>query len=113
MPTEFLNSKSMLTPGVAGAMVMLMANALGAQFFLPLRWTALLLAFIVGTIVFADKRARLWQRAILYLLNSLLIFSIAVGSNSVSRAVSHEDEHGLRPGTYDQSFFKDWFPQAG
>jgi uncharacterized membrane protein YkvI len=109
MPSQFLNSKSMLTPGIAGAMVMLIANALGQQFELPVRWAALLLAFLVGTIVFADKRTPGWQRAVLYFLNSLLIFSIAVGSNTVGRTVTRNDEHGLRPGTGASSFFQDWF----
>jgi uncharacterized membrane protein YkvI len=111
MPSEFLNSKSMLTPGVAGAMVMLIANSLGQQFDLPLRWTALVLAFVMGTIVFADKTALAWQRAILYLLNSLLIFSIAVGSNTLGKSVTADDEQGLRPGASSGSFFADWFPQ--
>jgi len=29
---EFLNPKSMLTPGICGAIIMVMANALGAAF---------------------------------------------------------------------------------
>src|SRR3954470_16405638 len=113
MPNEFLNSKSMLTPGVAGAMVMLIANSLGQQFDLPLRWTAIVLAFVMGTIVFADKTAPAWQRAILYLLNSLLIFSIAVGSNTIGKAVNAGDEQGLRPGARTDSFFQDWFTPEG
>jgi hypothetical protein len=112
MPSQFLNSKSMLTPGVAGAMVMLIANSLGQQFDMPLRWTAIALAFVMGTIVFADKTAPAWQRAVLYLLNSLLIFSIAVGSNTVGKSVTADDEQGLRPGATD-SFFQEWFPTEG
>jgi len=47
----------MLTPGVAGALAMMITNALGMNFELPRAWTALTLSFIFGLLVLvADKR---------------------------------------------------------
>jgi hypothetical protein len=47
----------MLTPGVAGALAMMITNALGMNFELPRAWTALSLSFIFGLLVLvADKR---------------------------------------------------------
>jgi hypothetical protein len=111
---EFLNSKSMVTPGIAGGTVMLITNALGAQFDLPHRWIALALSFAVGLIAFADRNADWWQRPVFYLLNSLLIFAIAVGSNTVGTAVNPGAKSpGFLPGgahaASREPFFEDWF----
>src|SRR5256885_5804290 len=79
----------MLTPGIAGGVTMLIANALWVAFSLPPRWTALALSFLLGLLVFvATPRAPLWQRAVYYLLNSLIIFSVSIGSNYVGVGVT-------------------------
>jgi uncharacterized membrane protein len=85
---EFLNSKSMLTPGVAGALTLMIATTLGVQFGLPANWTTLGLSFLLGVVVFQDKNTAQLQRVPLYVLNSLIIFSVAVGANTTGRAVS-------------------------
>jgi phosphate/sulfate permease len=84
----FLDSRSMLTPGLAGAVTMLLANTLYQQFALPQKWTAIALSFALGLLVFGDRRTALWQRILLYVLNSLIIFSMAVGANTVGQAVT-------------------------
>src|SRR2546425_10624835 len=38
----------MLTPGIAGGVTMLIANALWVAFSLPPRWTSLVLSFLLG-----------------------------------------------------------------
>jgi hypothetical protein len=80
---DFLNPKSMLTPGVAGGMAMLITNTLCRQFpTLPLRWTALVLSFALGLLVFsASMDIAVWQRLLYYVLNSLIIFSVGAGAN--------------------------------
>ncbi len=77
---DFLNPKSMITPGVAGGIVMLITNSLIGQFDLSGPKVALGLSFLVGTLVFLAKTVPPWQRVIYYVLNSLIIFATATGT---------------------------------
>jgi hypothetical protein len=82
--SEFLNPKSMLTPGICGAVIMVAANALGAAFALegPTRsFVCLGLSFLAGTLVFASGVKKLWPKIAYYVFNSLIIFSAAAGVN--------------------------------
>jgi len=63
-----------MTPGVAGAITMTISNTMWMQFGLQQRWCALALSFAFGALVFAATRIPLWQRAVYYVLNSLIIF---------------------------------------
>lgn len=81
---EFLNPKSMLTPGICGAVIMVIANALGAAFALegPARsFVCLGLSFLAGTLVFAAGVKKFWPKLAFYVFNSLIIFSAAAGVN--------------------------------
>lgn len=80
---DFLNPKSMLTPGVAGGFTMMIANTLWFQFGFPQKWSALLISFMFGLIVFVVKDVPRWQQVTYYLLNSLIVFSMSVGTNSI------------------------------
>jgi hypothetical protein len=77
---DFLNPSSMVTPGVAGGIVMLITNSLINQFDLSGPKVALGLSFLVGTLVFLAKTVPFWQRVIYYMLNSLIIFAMATGT---------------------------------
>src|SRR3989338_8775144 len=80
---DFLKPESMMTPGVAGAITMTISNTMWMQFGLQQRWCALALSFAFGALVFAATRIPLWQRAVYYMLNSLIIFSAAAGGNYI------------------------------
>ena len=86
---EFLQPKAMLTPGIAGGVTMLIANALWVAFSLPPRWTSLVLSFLLGLLVFVATKVPLWQRAVYYLLNSLIIFAVSIGTNYVGVGLTH------------------------
>src|SRR5438270_11070921 len=107
---EFLQPKAMLTPGIAGGVTMLIANALWVAFSLPPRWTALGLSFLLGLLVFVGTpRAPVWQRAVYYLLNSLIIFSVSIGTNSVGVGLTHppaQQSNAMQP--IARRFFGDW-----
>ena len=114
-PSEFLHAKSMLTPGIAGAITMLITNTLHEQFELPHRWVALALSLLLATLVFGDRRTALWQRGLFYVLNTLIIFSMAVGTNAGAMAVTRPPqpesvemlpESAAAPAQAD--FFQDW-----
>lgn len=83
---EFLNPKSMVTPGVAGGLTMLITNALAKQFDLPGNWTGLSVSFLFGLLVFGAALS-LAQRLMFYVINSLIIFSVAVGANSAGQQI--------------------------
>ena len=86
---EFLNPKSMLTPGLCGALIMTITNALGTSFAvvgIGRTFISLGLSFLLGSLVFAAQVKSFWQKFVLYLLNSLVIFSMAAGTNSATQA---------------------------
>ena len=85
---DFLKPESMMTPGVAGAITMTISNTMWMQFGLQQRWCALALSFAFGALVFAATRIAVWQRAVYYVLNSLIIFSAAAGGNYIGYQVS-------------------------
>jgi hypothetical protein len=115
IPKEFLSAESMLTPGIAGSLTMLITNTLAAQFALPPNWTGLGLSFLFGLIVFwSTSTPRKLQKFVLYVLNSLIIFSVALGSNQA--AVSSLKSVTLRPPSspigaiipFKTAFFSNW-----
>lgn len=85
---DFLNPKSMLTPGVAGSLMMFLVNGIATQFpELPARYLALFLSFLLGSIVWfaeVEGRARIVQKAVYWVLNSLLIFVIGFGTTHLA-----------------------------
>jgi hypothetical protein len=85
---EFLNGKSMITPGVAGALVIVISNTAFVQFGIPSKWSSLILSFLLGTLVFVGTVAPLWQKGLFYLVNSAIIFSVAVGTNQVGAGLT-------------------------
>jgi hypothetical protein len=95
---DFLKPESMMTPGVAGAITMTISNTLWVQFGLQQRWCALALSFAFGALVFAATRIPIWQRAVYYVLNSLIIFSAAAGGNYIGYQVSETSQHASLSG---------------
>jgi hypothetical protein len=82
---DFLNPKSMVTPGMAGALVMFLSNAVCFQFpEIAPRWAALLLSFVLGGFVIAAANLRYLPAAGFWLINSLIIFAVAAGSAGVA-----------------------------
>lgn len=84
---DFLNPASMLTPGFAGAVAMMISNTLVHAFGLPPAWSALVLSFLLGSIVWVAS-VSLLRGAVYYVLNSLIIFSVAFGTNTLGLGTS-------------------------
>ena len=87
---DFLKPESMLTPGMAGATAMMITNTLRFQFGLEPKVTCLVLSFALGTLVFIAEGTSLPKKAVYYVLNSLLIFSLATGVNTVGTQFTDE-----------------------
>jgi hypothetical protein len=88
---EFLNPNSMLTPGFAGGMTMMITNTVAGQFDLGYPWApaiGLLISLLFGLLAVTATAMPSWQRLVYYLLNSLIIFTVAVGSNTLGRNAS-------------------------
>lgn len=81
---EFINPKSMLTPGVAGSLTMFLVNGVAFQFpEVSPRYLALFLSFLIGSIVwFSEVRGKLLipQKVVYWILNSLVIFVVGFGT---------------------------------
>ena len=126
---EFVNPKSMVTPGFAATIVATIAGALFTMFGIALPATLIILSFFVGCIVFhskefADPKMRRWSKAFFYILNSLIIFAMATGTHSVldQRKSSHAEAgipfiravyaQEIQPGCpvlkQERPFFYDW-----
>jgi len=82
IPSEFLNPSSMLTPGLAGIVVMTLSNTLTVVANLPPAYIALALSFLVGALVL-QMGGTVLRRLVYYVLNSLFIFNMAIGGNAV------------------------------
>ena len=72
----------MLTPGVAGSMTMMITNALATNFNMPRAWLGLGLSFVFGLLVLVSTKGIL-LKGLFYVLNSLVIFCVAVGANGI------------------------------
>lgn len=79
---NFFNARSMLTPGIAGATAMMITSSLVAAFRLPGSYVALGISLLLGLVAMSDDSIRVPQRIIFYVLNSLVIFSMAFGLNA-------------------------------
>jgi hypothetical protein len=112
---EFFRSKSMLTPGVAGATATMITGTLVSQFGLPGNITGLLVSFLLGLVVWADKSVPLFQRIVFYIINSLIIFTVAIGMNETgvamtkSKAQAQYEQRWVPPESREHAFFQSWF----
>ena len=84
---EFLTPEAMLTPGVAGSLTMMITNALAVNFAMPRAWIGLGLSFLFGLLVLVSTRSML-VKGVFYVLNSLVIFCVAVGANGLGTGTS-------------------------
>jgi hypothetical protein len=79
---DFLNPASIMTPGIAGGLTASISLPLVTNFDLSFKWVALAISFILGLlIVFSYKETMPKMLRMLYsVLNSLIIFSVSVGT---------------------------------
>jgi hypothetical protein len=82
---QFLTPEAMITPGAAGALTMMITNALALNFDTHRALTGLVISFLFGALVFVAARSFL-QRSVYYVVNSLIIFCVALGANTVGAA---------------------------
>ncbi len=79
---DFLNPHSMLTPGVAAGLTVTTSMPVALAFGLSVKWLALVVSCLLGLLIILaikDPMSPL-QRSVYYLLNSLIIFSTALGA---------------------------------
>jgi hypothetical protein len=83
-PTEFLNPKSMATPGAAAAAVLLITNVLNYEFDLPARYIALTLSVLLGVLTVSHETLSRIEKVLYCVINSLVIFAAAMGANKLT-----------------------------
>ena len=69
---------------------MLISQALCNAFHLHLAGTIIALSFLVGLLVFITTSIPIWQRIVYYVLNSLIIFAVAVGASAAASKVGED-----------------------
>jgi hypothetical protein len=88
----------MLTPGLAGGLVMTITNALDVKFgcgdWLP--YFVLAFSFLVGIVVFVDDKVQGWPKVALYLINSFVIFAMASGTNAIGTKVTEKKDEVVK-----------------
>ena len=93
---EFLNPSSMLTPGIVGAVIMAISNVLSLKLGIEKpgpAYIGLVLSFLFGLLALASDELPLLKRWVLYVLNSLVIFMVAMGYNATgSGLVASKEE---------------------
>ena len=105
---NFLNAKTLIAPALAGAVVAWITNALSNNFGLPHAYVALAISLLVGIVLWQqDKSATGVLGLALLLLNWLIVFTLAVGSNTIGDAVTGGPPvAGVAP---QLGFFRPWF----
>ncbi|MCB1948805.1 hypothetical protein [Nitrosomonas sp.] len=121
---NFISSKSMITPGIAGSATTMITGTLVTTFGFPGAVTALAISFVFGLMALADKSITIYYKFIFYIINSVTIFSVAVGLNQAGMAIIERDkqatvqERALGPAeeknhegmpTDAGPFFQEWF----
>jgi len=81
--TEFLDPRSKLTPGIAATFTVVISNSFSLFFDLDRLLTAIVISCVINLLVVQGQNIPLWKRIIYYILNTLYIFSISLGANSV------------------------------
>jgi Na+/alanine symporter len=82
---QFLTPEAMVTPGVAGSLTMAITNALALNFDWPAAWVGLIISFVFGALVLVAAKNLLTKLAY-YVINSLVIFCVAMGANGIATA---------------------------
>lgn len=121
---DFVNSKAMIAPGVAGSATTMITATLVTTFGFPGAVTALAVSFVFGLMVLADKTLTIFNKLLFYVINSMIIFSVAVGLNQSGMAIIERDkpistiERSLESADEKQPdstvsestpFFQEWF----
>ncbi|SES63363.1 hypothetical protein SAMN05216326_10152 [Nitrosomonas marina] len=122
---NFISSRSMITPGLAGSATTMITGTLVTTFGFPGAVTALIVSFVFGSMALADKSVAFYYKLIFYIINSITIFSVAVGLNQAGMAIIERDrqettvkERALGPAEEEndivrkaetQPFFQEWF----
>lgn len=104
----FINPKPSVTPAVAGALTALVTNTLANQFTVPANWTGLAVSALVALIALksTEPLTRI-ERGGYYVLNTLLIFAVALGANTAGVAAQENAGVGFTPSS--DLFFRSWF----
>jgi hypothetical protein len=76
---------------------------------MPAKWTSLALSFLLGLIVFRAVAIPFLHRMVFYLVNSLIIFSIAIGTNTVGAKLPNPAQLTSFVNSQGPHFFKEWF----
>lgn len=86
---DFLNPKSMLTPGAAGALIMFLVNGLCFTFpELAPRYVALALSFVIGGLAVSGGTIKPLERGVYWFLNSLIIFCMGMGTANLASSAA-------------------------
>ena len=122
---QFLQPQSMVTPGALGAIAMMGTNAIAGNFpYMSLPFTAFLLSGLFGLAAIV-KSTSLSERILYYVLNTIVIFSVATGSNKIGQqiqphasllspsgaayAAANSNIEPRTPSPERIQFFKEWF----
>lgn len=84
--SNFLQPESMVTPGLAGGLTMTITNTLCGIFALPLAlvpWVGLSISALFAISVLIGMTP-MWKRLIFWVLNTLIVFCIAMGTGNIA-----------------------------
>ncbi|MFW5443586.1 MAG: hypothetical protein ACKE51_04670 [Methylococcaceae bacterium] len=85
---NFSGSKEMIAPGIAGSTTTMITGTLVSNFGLPGAQTALVISLIFGALIFAEKAPAFIYKLVFYIINSMTIFSVAIGLNQAGMEIS-------------------------
>lgn len=110
---KFITNKTTLTPLLAGTITMTITGTLVSHFNFPGDLTSIVVSLILALLVTIDGEVSLLLRIIYYLINSITIFSVAMGINSAGVAANQNPQNYVErqiPSEFEpKAFFTNWF----
>jgi len=100
---EFFNPKATVTPGALGAFMMLIANTICHVFpEIPFRFAAIILSLMIAatSFTFYTNNITIPKKIVLWILNSLVIFTIGIGSTNIAANVEESSYASLFNNAY-------------
>ena len=113
---DFINPKSMMTPGIAGGMMMFIVNGVAFAFpELPARILALILSFLIGSIVFTAQSktpSPIWAKGVYWVVNSLIIFVVGFGTAHLAADNNSQTPNNTKSSFLIQPFITSAYAQT-
>jgi len=94
---DFLKPESVTTSGVAGGTIMTVASTLYVQFDIDPKICAMILSALISFAIVYQIKEKIPIKAVYLIINTLVLFSVSVGGNTLSNKAAQSEVAALLP----------------